>query len=91
VRSIGGAIEPYAVIGADHAIFTGDRVPLLSIVGLLDQRIGKIAKLPLIVGQSEIRRRCVLSGNGVVVEPVMDIVAHQLRANFTQVAVGASG
>ena len=91
VVCIGRPVEPAPAVDAGHAVFAGDRIPLLAVIGRLDQRIGEIA-------QADVRRRSVRNSTARTdcaamarSEPIVDVVAHQARLHFPEVAVGAAG
>ena len=78
------------VICADHAIFASDRIPLLAVVGRLDQRISKIAQLRArrrSVRSSTARSSCRRSRRA---DPIVDVVAHQRGPHFAEIAVGVA-
>ena len=49
----------------DQTVFPRNRIPLLPVIRLLDQRIGQIAQRAFVISQFEGRRRGRLAGNGI--------------------------
>ncbi len=88
---IGGAIEPSAMRGSDDPVLARHGVPLLAIIGGLNEGIGKIAQLTFIVGQFETRWPCRTAGDGVKAHPVVDVVSHQRGIDLGEIAIGATG
>ncbi len=75
-------------VEANESVLAGDRIPLLPVVGRLDQRIGIVAQCSFVVGVLEFRRRNRLYGS-VTPDPVVDSVGHQHRIDLAEIAVGA--
>jgi len=74
-RGIGGLVKSLLLVSSDHAVFAGDRIPLMAIIGWLDQLEPEIAQLALVVGQLEARAPGLGAKGGVVGDPVVDMRA----------------
>ena len=86
---IGGAIESMAAIARSGHI-RQRRKPLSAVIGRLDQRVSKIAKLALVIGQLEARRRGFRSSDGRRADPTMDAVGNQKRVHLPEITVGGA-
>jgi len=56
----------------------------------LDQGIGKIAKLPLVVGELELRRTKSDARGRFSAEPAVHVVADEIRTGAAEIAAAAS-
>src|SRR5579885_1676758 len=90
MRRVGSTVEGTAVVGAQHTVFARDRIPLLAIVRLLDQRISEVAKLPLVVRQCERRGRNIGIREGLAIEPIVDAVGDQVRPYLSEITIGTA-
>ena len=63
---------------------------LLPIVWRLEQRVTEIAQLALVIGEFEAGGRDWPTFGIVSANPIVDVVAHQRRTDFAEIAVDAA-
>jgi hypothetical protein len=74
-----GAIERPRFVGiVRETVFAQHAVPAAAVVRRLDQRIGAVAQVTLLIGGAEFGDRAADSGDGVAADPVMHVVGDKL-------------
>ena len=84
---ISSAVERRPARRPVEAIFARNGIPLLPIIGRIDQRVSEIAQGALIVGQFEFRGH---RSGGIRADPIVHAVAHQRGTDFAEIAVGGA-
>ena len=72
---------------AADAVFVEDAVPLRAVERRLDQRIGKIAKQPLVIGERIFGDRGAVAHRGRGADPVMDAVCYKPGLDAVEVSI----
>ena len=83
-----GAVERRRISGiVAETVFAQHAVPAAAIVGRLDQRIGAVAQLALLIGGAEFGDRPADRDRRVAADPVMHVVADELGPDASEIAV----
>src|SRR5580704_19181068 len=78
------------MVGAGHTVFLKNAVPLMAVIGRLDQRKCEIAERTLVVGQFKLGWKRMTAGDGVYGHEVVHVVAHEIGLRLVEIAAGST-